>query len=95
MRAGLHLGTRKKNRFEPAHALAKALHSTDVVQSQECDYNTAMHYLKGETIPCNTSFKSWTLVCHQGISLGWGKAQNGILKNHYPKGLRIKSTKYS
>lgn len=89
VRAGLHLGTRKKNRFEPAHALAKALTPAEVVQFQDCDYDTALRYLRGETISCDTTFQSWTLVCYQGISLGWGKAQNGLLKNHYPKGLRL------
>ncbi|MCR5441727.1 MAG: Fmu (Sun) protein, partial [Lachnospiraceae bacterium] len=24
-----------------------------------------------------------------GYSLGWGKASGGIIKNHYPRGLRI------
>ena len=24
----------------------------------------------------------------EGVSLGWGKESNGILKNKYPKGLR-------
>jgi len=24
-----------------------------------------------------------------GVSLGWGKLAGGIMKNHYPKGLRI------
>lgn len=89
VRSGLHLGTRKKNRFEPAHALAMALHPEDVKQSVECAEEKALRYLKGETIPCPPEYKSWTLVCYQGISLGWGKAQNGNLKNHYPKGLRI------
>lgn len=89
MRAGLHLGTRKKNRFEPAHALAMALSPKDCTQYTECNYDTAVRYLHGETIPCSTELHSWTLVCYQGISLGWGKAQNGILKNHYPKGLRL------
>lgn len=88
-RAGLHLGTRKKNRFEPAHALAMALSPKDCTQHTECSYDIAVRYLHGETIPCNAEFQSWTLVCYQGISLGWGKAQNGVLKNHYPKGLRL------
>lgn len=91
LRAGLHLGTRKKNRFEPAHALAMALHPDDAIQCVECTEEEAFCYLKGDTISCNPDFKSWTLVCHCGISLGWGKAGNGIIKNHYPKGLRIKS----
>ena len=90
LRAGLHLGTRKKNRFEPAHALAMALHPDDAVQYMECTEEAAARYLKGETIPCPPTLKSWTLVCCHGISLGWGKAGNGTLKNHYPKGLRIK-----
>lgn len=89
IRPGLHLGTRKKNRFEPAHALAMALHPKDVTQYAECTEEEALRYLKGETISCSPAFKGWTLVCYLGISLGWGKAANGILKNHYPKGLRI------
>ena len=32
--------------------------------------------------------KGWCLVCVDGYSLGWGKLAGGILKNHYPKGLR-------
>lgn len=90
LRPGLHLGTRKKNRFEPAHALAMALLPDEVVQCQDYDFETAQKYLHGETIPCNKTFKSWTLVTYDSVSLGWGKAQNGILKNHYPKGLRLK-----
>lgn len=88
IRAGLHLGTRKKNRFEPAHALAMLLPPQAAVQSADCDEITAKRYLHGETIPCDTAFRGWTLVTYHGISLGWGKSQNGILKNHYPKGLR-------
>lgn len=89
IRPGLHLGTRKKNRFEPAHALAMALSPSEAVQCQECDLETAQKYLHGETVPCDVSFKSWTLITYKGVSLGWGKAQNGIVKNHYPKGLRL------
>ena len=29
-----------------------------------------------------------TLICCEGVSLGWGKQAGGIMKNHYPKGLR-------
>lgn len=89
VRAGLHLGTLKKNRFEPSHSFAVALSKKDVRQLHECNYDEAQKYLSGETLSCDTSLKSWTLICYEGISLGWGKAQNGVLKNHYPKGLRI------
>ncbi len=30
----------------------------------------------------------WTLITVEGYSLGWAKITGGILKNHYPKGLR-------
>lgn len=89
LRTGLHLGTRKKNRFEPAHALAKALKPSEAAHSLNCSYEDTCRYLQGETISCPDNWKGWTLVCYEGCSLGWGKAQNGLLKNHYPKGLRI------
>ena len=46
----------------------------------------ALRYLRGETLP--SSAKGWTLVTADGLSLGWGKGSGGVLKNHYPKGLR-------
>lgn len=85
-RAGLKLGCNKKNRFEPDHALALALRPSEVKQVTEL--REPEKYLAGETVECEYD-KGWTLVTVGGVSLGWGKAQNGILKNHYPKGLRI------
>lgn len=88
-RAGLHLGTRKKNRFQPSHALAMALLPEEAAQTYVCDEETILAYLQGESLPCDSSLHSWTLVTYRGVSIGWGKATRGILKNHYPKGLRI------
>ncbi|MCR4813552.1 MAG: RsmB/NOP family class I SAM-dependent RNA methyltransferase [Lachnospiraceae bacterium] len=93
-RAGLHVGTFAKNRFEPSLALARTLGAEDVkctlalTQEQE---DKALSYFRGEQlygIPAD--LKGWTLVTYEGYSLGFGKASNGVLKNHYPKGLRIK-----
>ena len=90
LRPGLQIGQMKKNRMEPAHALAMALHPEDVVQAVCLDPNgrEAAAYLRGESIPCDPALKGWTLVTAGGISMGWGKAANGMIKNHYPKGLR-------
>lgn len=88
VRAGLHLGNCLKNRFEPAHALAMALSPSDVRNSVSCSLEEAEKYLRGEMVVCPPEQTGWTLVCFQGVSLGWGKARNGIVKNHYPKGLR-------
>lgn len=87
VRPGLHLGTNKKNRFEPSHALALALHPSEVAQI--CETNEPEKYLRGETLPCDPGLAGWTLVTCQGQPMGWGKANGGVMKNHYPKGLRI------
>lgn len=84
-RAGLKLGCNKKNRFEPDHALALALSPAEVKQVTELA--EPEKYLRGETVPCQFD-NGWTLVTVNNVSIGWGKAQNGVLKNHYPKGLR-------
>ena len=43
-------------------------------------------YLHGDVIPSEK--KGWTLVTAGGFSIGWGKGDGKVLKNHYPKGLR-------
>ena len=87
LRPGLHLGTLKKNRFEPAHALALALCPKDVTHVWNLSVEEAAAYLKGQTFSAEGE-KGWYLICVDGISLGWGKLAGGIMKNHYPKGLR-------
>lgn len=90
LRTGLQLGTVKKGRFEPAHALALALQIKNVRAccNLSAEDPVLERFLRGETIPCGEA--GWTLVCTDEFSLGWGKGTDGILKNHYPKGLRWK-----
>lgn len=90
LRPGLALGSFKKNRFEPEHALALALAPSDVVRYFDVDINEATSYIEGLTVNCDPDLKGWGLVCVCGMSLGWGKAGAGTVKNHYPKGLRKK-----
>lgn len=89
LRAGLHLGTLKKNRFEPSHALALALGKEDVKNYVNLDSKGAdvRAYLNGMTLQAEGN-KGWYLVCVDGYSIGWAKLAGNILKNHYPKGLR-------
>ena len=47
----------------------------------------AAAYLKGQTFSAEGE-KGWYLICVDGCSLGWGKLAGGVMKNHYPKGLR-------
>ena len=94
LRPGLHLGELKKNRFEPSHALALALHpgSAAHVWNLGSDRDQAAAYLNGQTISAEGE-KGWYLICLDGFGLGWGKLAGGVMKNHYPKGLRIHSPK--
>ena len=86
LRAGLELGNVKKDRFEPSHALALWLKTASEELALFPEGEEIARYLRGETLSCGGS--GWTLVKVGGFSIGWGKASNGILKNHYPKGLR-------
>lgn len=42
----------------------------------------------GGTHMAGGSLKGWGLVLTDGLSLGWCKFAGGMIKNHYPKGLR-------
>ena len=86
LRAGLELGTLKKDRIDPAHALA--LWGKDFAQSVDfaADGPEIQAYLHGEVLPGKA--KGWCLVTVDGYSIGWGKGDGAQLKNHYPKGLR-------
>ena len=93
LRPGLHLGTIKKDRFEPSHALALFM-SADMaavnhsIESRE----EALKYLKGESLQADPGLDNgWCLISYIGCSLGWGKSDGRIIKNHYPKGLRIQA----
>ncbi len=99
LRPGLHLGTLKKNRFEPSHALALALRpeQAKLRYHLSLENGQAQRYLKGETLAPEDSQaeagslagrRGWVLVCVGGYSLGWAKLAGATLKNHYPKGLR-------
>lgn len=89
LRPGLHLGTICKNRFEPSHALALALQPQEVTHTWNLESNSreAAEYVKGGTFHAEGE-KGWYLITVDGYSIGWGKLAGGIMKNHYPKGLR-------
>ena len=86
-RSGLQLGILLKNRFEPAHALALALRPDEVIHTWNLRSEEAASYLKGNTFPAEGE-KGWYLITVDGYSIGWGKLAGGVMKNHYPKGLR-------
>ena len=86
LRPGLELGEVKKDRFEPAHALALWLKTASATENLPADDPRTSAYMRGQTIP--SACRGWSLVQVDGYSIGWGKGDGKVLKNHYPKGLR-------
>ncbi len=86
VRPGLELGELKKDRFQPAHSLALYLQTAAQVEDLSCDSKEIGDFLHGLTVP--STQKGWCLVQVDGYSIGWGKGDGNVLKNHYPKGLR-------
>ncbi len=87
---GWRLGEAKKGRFEPGHALAMALRVNEARLRLDlsADDSRVAAYLRGQPLDA-TLPDGWTLVTVDGFPLGWGKAVKGVLKNHYPSGLRL------
>lgn len=87
--AGLHLGELRKGRFEPSHSLAMALRRREISQAVDLGPDSAEveAYLRGETLRV-AGPDGWIVVTVAGFPLGWGKRVAGVVKNHYPKGLR-------
>jgi len=90
LRNGIHLGTIKEKRFEPNHALALYLKKEEVKNCLDFSYNSKeiKDYLKGFTLE-TINKKGYVLICVEGISLGWCKDDGRLIKNLYPKGLRV------
>ena len=90
LRVGVRLGEVKNGRFEPSHSLALCMkkeeckNALDLSESDE----RLKQYFRGETVEDERIQNGWCLVCVQGYPVGLGKAVNGTVKNHYPKGLR-------
>jgi NOL1/NOP2/sun family putative RNA methylase len=86
---GRYLGQVKKGRFVPSHALALTSRPNQVRQTMdfEPDDPDLYRYLQGDTLTTSLG-KGWTLVTAGGFPIGWAKVSGGLLKNHYPKGLR-------
>lgn len=86
---GWWLGTLKGTRFEPSHALALRLRPADVLRCADlpADSPELRAYLRGESFR-SAGEDGWTLIAADGFAVGWGKRVAGVMKSHYPKGLR-------
>lgn len=89
-------------RFEPAHALAMGLRVSSVRHTEilPLDSPDVIRYLRCEPLYLQGE-AGWVLVCLAPtvlspaptsqtpcFPLGWGKHVQGVVKNHYPRGLQ-------
>jgi 16S rRNA C967 or C1407 C5-methylase (RsmB/RsmF family)/NOL1/NOP2/fmu family ribosome biogenesis protein len=87
LRAGLALGRLKGRVFVPDHALALAA-PPFILRSSPLSAAQAALYLAGETLPAPDGERGYSAAMFASLPLGFVKASDGLLKNHYPKGLR-------
>lgn len=90
LRAGVLAGRVVKNRFVPEHHLMKCPYH---LKAEKClnlssKDERVFQYLKGMEISCAPEQKGYCGIWVDDYPLGLGKASNGRMKNHYPKGLR-------
>ena len=90
LRAGLILGEIVKNRVEPHHSAFMAAAPGQCVQHVDFAADSAeiRAFLHGEEIAVPAALRGYTAVSVCGVTVGFGKASGGRLKNKYPKGLR-------
>lgn len=89
LRAGVKLGGMNGKVWKPEHHMFMASKPCDIINCQEVDESTVLRFLKGEEIECESTLKGYCAVCYRGLTVGFGKASGGRLKNHLPKGLRF------
>ncbi len=88
--AGVYAGDMLKGRFTPAHSLFMAAHGGTYRNAIELapDDPRLYDFLKGSTIGIPEGLKGYMPLSVGGFPVGFGKAVEGTLKNHLPKGLR-------
>jgi len=88
LRTGLLLAHLEGKRAEPDHALAMALMPHEAARTAQLTHEQALSYQAGEALDLGELPAGYTLLTLCGVSLGFGKQAGGLMKNHYPKGLR-------
>ena len=92
LHAGVELATVIGRKIVPHHALAMSIaRSAEAFPICEVDYQTALRYLRGESITLDGP-RGYVLVAHQGAVLGFANNLGNRANNLYPKPQRILST---
>ncbi len=77
----------KTRRCEPTQALAMSLTPGEARQPVCLEQGAAVGYLHGHSLALPGE-EGWVMVTFDGFPLEWGKREDGMAKNYYPRGLR-------
>ena len=92
---GVELGEVRKGRLVPAHGFFMAELGQKYLRLLAFDYDDPRlaAFLSGNTLPCPEAWKGFAAVAVNTPdgprNVGFGKAVDGVLKNHLPKGLYV------
>ena len=92
---GVELGEVRKGRLVPSHGFFMAELGQEYQRQlclDTCD-PLLMAFLSGNTLPCPADWRGFAAVAvntpEGPRNVGFGKAVDGVLKNHLPKGLYV------
>ena len=89
LREGILVGEILKNRFEPHHHFyMSSLLSPFLTKKVELSKEECLEYMKGLTLNKKCE-KGYVALLYCGNVIGFGKSDGFIIKNKFPKGLRI------
>lgn len=89
LREGICVGEVIKGRFEPHHHFYTASSLTPYLKHKiELNEEQLKTYLSGNVL--NIAYKGYVALCYHQIPIGFGKGDGTMIKNKYPKGLRVK-----
>ncbi len=86
--AGVKLGELHGKVLVPSHQFYSAYGNLFIRQENIENEALARRYIAGEEIPATFSSNGFCAVLFRSSPIGGGKASGGVIKNHYPKGLR-------
>lgn len=87
---GTEIGIFKGKNFIPSHSLALSTIIKSNLPHLELDKETALRFLKKETIEAKNSALGWVLAKYEGHNLGWLKVLKNRANNYFPKEWRIR-----
>ena len=87
---GTRIGTFKHQQFIPHHDWALSSNPNADFPRVEVDHETAILYLRRQSVQIPGNPGGWFVVCFKGSVLGWAKGIGNRVNNYYPKAYRIR-----